>query len=172
MFYQTGIRSTRDGQWEDRMHTKGRSNYVSPLQIAQPCDVTDAALMSLAAQIQNNFKTVVWSNMADGPCADGAGFVEKDESSVNDDSASVCDLKTISENVSRPAKVKMSFYIESKSDVTSDKCESESVAEPKNSSTDHNKRVEYAPGKEEDCRKKRCTDRYDSSESSDRLVDI
>lgn len=97
--------------------------------------------------------------MADGLCTEGTGENIIDKKLVKDYNNSVKCVDTDQVNGSECDNVK-SFYISGDSGkIYVDMCGKGSENEYRNVSCEK---------REEDCRKKRCADRYDSSESSDR----
>lgn len=178
------------GQWQRPCTCTGRSRYVTascprgraaavtscsppwpcPAPAARDCSARPCA----ASHRSSETKTLVRSKMADGSHGDRAGPKKLNDLTFSAPEKRLCDSKKFSGETFNGDSVKLSFYRELDQSESCEKIDKDGVAATlavfaadSQKSTD-----EIASATDGDDRKKRCIDRYDSSESSDRSVDV
>ncbi|CAH2244298.1 jg2600 [Pararge aegeria aegeria] len=108
--------------------------------------------------------------MADGSPEDRAGRTRIEDLTFSASDPSLGDTKKCSRHTSEGVRLKLSFYTELEASESSEESETRGVVADRSAAaaSDFRKTPGSSADRDGDDRKKRCFDRYDSSESSDR----
>lgn len=116
------------------------------------------------------YKTLVRSKMADGSSGDHTGPKQLSDLTFSAPGTGHSDTKKCKKETFNSNKVKLSFYTELKTSDSYEKSFRHGVAAKRSTAvlSTNSQKAHEADSEDGDDRKKRCFDRYDSSESSDR----
>lgn len=154
--------------------SRSRRDVTPPLPSPhRPAPTTrdDSAPSPARCRAETRDKTFVCSKMADGSLEDRAGPKQMNDLTFSAPNTGHGDIKKCSGETFKGDRVKLSFYTELNTSESREKSESNGVAAHRTAAADiagSLKSCEKVAEGED--RKKRCFDRYDSSESSDRYI--
>lgn len=150
---------------------RSRRDVTPPLAAFRACSTRLQRQLWLRCRTETCDKTLVRSKMADGSLEDRAGPKQTNDLTFSAPDIRLGDTKKCSGETFDDDSVKLSFYKKLKTSESCENSDTRSVAADRAAAVEtyslKSSSVSLVDGDE---RKKRCFDRYDSSESSDRWV--